>query len=218
MSLVVGALPATSDQNSEFQQDHTALQAIEAQILAGRASEALETLGRVKKPVRSGQFADDHARRIRLEILAHRQLRAVTKVRKLARSLEERAAWATYAQVIVLGLSEDADGWGIWLVLFALAMGVFVMGGGRELLRPHFESVLLLALTLLLIVTNESVSGVYASSLGLVAAAAWVLVHGAVATMARVQPEFRGRLLLGVVLLCGLVGIFGATASKIRVL
>ena len=218
MSLAIAALPATPDQTAELQTEQPALQSIEAQILAGRAQEALEALGRTKKSVRSGQFAEVHARRLRLEILAQRQLRSTTKVRKLARSLGKHEAWATYAQATVLGLSEATEGWGIWLVLFALAMGVFVMGGGRELLRPHFESVLFLALTLLLIVTSESVSGVYASSLGLVAAAAWVLVHGAVATMARFEPEFRGRLLLGVVLLCGLVGILGSTLSKIRVL
>ena len=203
-------LPAHTDTSS---QRNPSLEQVEAEVCAGRGHQALNMLDRLTK----GSKADeaDQGRILRLRILADRQMDRFTAVMNHVRELEKIEGWNAYAKNHRVGLTRDSHGLAFWEVLFALAMGIFLLGGGRELLRPHMESVILFGLLLGLVLLSGVITSAYAGPGVIIGILSWALVHGAVATMSRTGVGFRGRLLLGVVLLAGVIGVVGATMSKI---
>lgn len=205
-------MPASDEAIGSAQSHHRApLAQIEETILGDRPVEGLALLG----DHRAALSADADPRVLRLRLLAQVKLGESLKVQRLARRLAAIPGWKNFAADYLNWRSSRPGPFGVWLTLYALAMAVFLLGGGRELLRPHVESMIVLFVTVVFLVEARVSHDEWRLGLGLVFAAIWALTHGAVATMARNQPGVRARVLLMVVLVAGAIGVVGATVERL---
>jgi len=101
------------------------------------------------------------------------------------------------------------------LVMFAMCLAVLALGGARELLRPHPESLVLLGLGLGSVALAEGAGPAVGVLTALLAACVLVLGHSAVATLRRTRPGARARLLLAVLVLLGVLGATGALGLQL---
>lgn len=101
------------------------------------------------------------------------------------------------------------------LMMFALSLALLALGGARELLRVHPESLALLLGGVLVLGLARGAGTVVAAYSALIVACTVTLGHAAVATLRRTRPGLRARLLIGVLLLSGILGAGAALGFQI---
>jgi len=100
-------------------------------------------------------------------------------------------------------------------VLLALALGILLLGGAKELLVPRKPTLILAGAAAIAALLAAWVSPVLAQLVILVDLAALVLAHAGLATIHRVGPSPKGRVFLAVLVLLGSAGAVLAVLAPI---
>lgn len=193
--------------------DPSFLAAAEAELLRGDPRTALDTLTRLASE--SEESEEDRARALRLEVDARLASGDTVALERAIAELAARPGWEAHAarQSAALSASrfrEQISKFG--LAMFAFAMAIVALGGARELLRPGRETLVLAGVAAFVIAVARMLTPSLLPGLGLLAVASTTLGHAAATAARRTEPSPKGRLLL---VLTFLLGILGASLALV---
>ncbi len=103
------------------------------------------------------------------------------------------------------------------LVMFAMCLAVVALGGARELLRLHLETLATAAACALTVGLTYGVSPQLGLLVALVGIGTVLLNHGAVATLRRTHAGTRARVLLAVLVILGVSGVIAGLGFQLGV-
>ena len=179
-------------------------------LLARDPSQALDFAGSAKNL--------EDPRRLRLMADARVQLGHVTEAETLLTKLEKYPGWRKHVErqrsaMEAIGRARTTTRTG--LALYALALGALALGGARELLRPYAPTAAMLALSAVALLVARLTWPPLGLAAGIAGLGATFIVHAGAATLSRLEPGPRGRLLVVVVVVLGAVGAWAALAASL---
>lgn len=116
----------------------------------------------------------------------------------------------------------DVRGWQrtgsrMGLVMFAMCLAVVALGGARELLRLHRETLAAAGASGAIVALTYGVSPKLGMLMSLVGICTVLLNHGAVATLRRTHAGTRARVLLAVLVVLGVSGVVAGLGFQLGV-
>ena len=190
----------------------------DAQPLRANEAAALEASGTSFAGKRPG---DPHF--IRFEMITRTLKKDIKGAIRMAEALQEKEGWQVYATARLRRLErvQSASGFelaNLWSVLFALSLGIFVLGGGRQLLRPSMETLALLGLGGGTVIVGYFICPRYVIVLGFTTLVVGVLNHAAISSVRKVKPAARARVLFATVYFVGLFGLLGLLFTRVHLI
>jgi hypothetical protein len=193
----------------------------------GRALEAAEIALEAGDPRLARAFADrfrpasleDEARKLRLEADAYVLEGDRAAAEERLATLEKIEGWHTHSGRqraylrTMAGRARIGDG---GLLLYALSVAWMLLVGSRELLRLHKESVVFAIGSIIAVGALSIGSVVLANAMAIVCLAILALIHAAAASMRRLAPSPRWRLILLTFLILGSVGAIAAVVARLN--
>lgn len=207
--------PGAARRNALADADRAPLRAAETLVLVGDAQTALEVLRRAKE---GGRAPHVEPRAIRIQIEALTTLRDERALRAAATRLGAHEAWQARAD----RARDDAERlrWHrlierLGLSLFAFALAILGINGARALIAVRWPTVWMAVVSVGATTLVESTAPRLGSVVALVGGGLLVLTHAAAATVDRVRPDARGRLLACALVLTGAAGLVVGVGARL---
>ena len=158
---------------------------------------------------------------MRFEMLKRALNRDLNGAKRMAEALSEQKGWENYGARRVRELERHQNEYssefqGFWGVLLALVFGVLILASGRNLLRPSKHAIPLLASGIVIVGLGYWFCPTYVVLLGFDLVVVATLTHIAFASIEKVRPSPRGRLLFATLYFLGLGGFLGLLFTRVH--
>lgn len=158
---------------------------------------------------------------IRLEMLNRAHKNDYRGAMRMAEALTLHPDWKAYADKRRRDLQLKGDAsmprlGQLFGILFSLVLGIFCLVGGRHLLRPSKEALMMGLGGVFLTLASYVLCREYSLFLGFTSLVFIVLTHAGVSSVHKLDPQARGRVLFGTLYFIGLSSVVGLLFIRVH--